>query len=156
MYLDLQCDLLCFSTYCFETASITTFGTLFFVMFCRTPRVCLGLFSSRLSAARSFPAQPISTRKAQSGRKAHKPLRTSWISQTNVSVMFENQKILCFDYRKTFLPVLVALRFMLRSRELHVLRAQRIIGFYLITHKPTRTENPIAWKLKHNCTLSAT
>ena len=35
-------------------------------------------------------------------------------------------------------------RFVLCSRDLDVLRAQRIIGvFILITHKPTRAENPI-------------
>ena len=38
------------------------------------------------------------------------------------------------------------LRFALCSRDLDVLRAQRIIGFFiLITHKSTRSENPIAW-----------
>ena len=44
---------------------------------------------------RSLPAQPISTRKAQSRKKAHKPLRTSWIS-TIVSAMFANHTILLF------------------------------------------------------------
>ena len=32
------------------------------------------------------------------------------------------------------------------SRDLDVLRAQRIIGFFLvITHKPTRSEHPLTW-----------
>ena len=40
------------------------------------------------------------------------------------------------------------LRFVLCSRDLDVLRAQRIIGFFkiLITHKSTGSENSIAWK----------
>ena len=38
------------------------------------------------------------------------------------------------------------LRFVLCSRDLDALRAQRIIGFFiLITHKSTRSENPITW-----------
>ena len=38
------------------------------------------------------------------------------------------------------------LRFVFCSRDLDVLRAQRIIGFFiLITHKSTRSENPITW-----------
>ena len=39
------------------------------------------------------------------------------------------------------------LRFVLCSLDLNVLRAQRIIGFFiLITHKSTRSDNPITWK----------
>ena len=85
----------------------------------------------------SLTDQPISIRKAQSRKKAHKPLRTSWISQ------------------KMCLPCLIIihtarsrcdLRFVLCSRDLDVLRAQRIIGFFiLITHKSARSENPITW-----------
>ena len=38
------------------------------------------------------------------------------------------------------------LRFVLCSRDLDMLRAQRIIGFFiLITHKSTRSEKPITW-----------
>ena len=38
------------------------------------------------------------------------------------------------------------LRFVLCSRDLDVLRAQRIIGFFiLITHKSPRSENLITW-----------
>ena len=38
------------------------------------------------------------------------------------------------------------LRFMLCSRDLDIIRAQRIMGFFiLITHKSTRSENPITW-----------
>ena len=44
----------------------------------------------------SLSAQPISIRKAQSRNKAHKPLRTSYITPKNVSVMFDNHTILLF------------------------------------------------------------
>ena len=38
------------------------------------------------------------------------------------------------------------LRFVLCSRDLDILRAQRIMGvFILITHKSTRSENTITW-----------
>ena len=41
---------------------------------------------------------------------------------------------------------LLDLRFVLCSRDLDVLRAQRIIGFFIvITHNSRRSENPIAW-----------
>ena len=44
-----------------------------------------------------------------------------------------------------------SLRFVLCSRDLGVLRAQRIMGFLiLITHKPTRSENPIRWRGSNN------
>ena len=40
------------------------------------------------------------------------------------------------------------LRFVLFSRDLDVLRAQRIIGFFmLITHNSTRSKNAITWLL---------
>ena len=45
---------------------------------------------------RSSSAPPISTRKARPRKKAHKPLRTSCISQTSASAMFDNHKILLF------------------------------------------------------------
>ena len=39
------------------------------------------------------------------------------------------------------------LHLVLCSRDLNVVRAQRIIGFFiLITHKSMRSENPIIWK----------
>ena len=38
---------------------------------------------------------------------------------------------------------LLSMRFVFSSRDLDVLRAQRIIGFILITHKSTKPENPI-------------
>ena len=43
------------------------------------------------------------------------------------------------------------LRFVICSRDLDVLRAQRIIGFflYLNTHKSTRSEKPVTCSQKH-------
>ena len=38
-------------------------------------------------------------------------------------------------------------RFLLRSRDLDVLRAQRIRLFILITHKSARSEHPVTWML---------
>ena len=73
-----------------------------------------------------------------------KPHPTSWISQTNVSAMFDNNKILLLrllvQNNQTFhMFSLLDPRFVLRSRDLDVLGAQRIIGFViLITHKSTR------------------
>ena len=44
---------------------------------------------------------------------------------------------------------LLDLRFVLCSRDLDLLRAQRIMGFFiLITHKSKRSENPITWIAK--------
>ena len=49
------------------------------------------LFHCNILCDRSFSAQPISIRKAQWRKKAHKPLHTSWISQNKtVSAMFDN------------------------------------------------------------------
>ena len=40
------------------------------------------------------------------------------------------------------------LHFVLCSRDLDVLRAQRIMGFFiLITHKSTSSEHPITWHI---------
>ena len=40
------------------------------------------------------------------------------------------------------------LRFVLCSCNLHLLHAQRIIGFFiLITHNSVRSENPVMWLL---------
>ena len=87
---------------------------------------------------RSLPAQPISIRKAQSRKKAHKPLRTSWISPKTClpCLIIINLVVLTLD-----------LRFLLCSLELDVLRAQRIMGFkkILITHKSKKSENSITW-----------
>ena len=61
--------------------------------------------------------------------------------------MFDNHTILLFwlKNKQTFrMFSLRDLRFVLCSRDLDVLRAQRIMGFFdLITHKSTRSENAI-------------
>ena len=55
--------------------------------------------------------------------------------------------ILTKENEQTFhMSWLLALGFVLCSRDVDVLRAQRIIGFFiLITHKSTRSENWITW-----------
>ena len=64
-----------------------------------------------------------------------------------MSAMFDNHTILLFwlQNKQTFrMFSLRDLRFVLCSRDLDVLRAQRIMGcFILITHKSPRSENPI-------------
>ena len=47
---------------------------------------------------RSFPAQPINTRKSQSRKQAHKSLRASWISQTKCRPRLIIVKSCYFDY----------------------------------------------------------
>ena len=47
----------------------------------------------------SFPAQPISTHNAQSRKKAHKPLRTPWISQKKCLPYLTIIQSCYFDYR---------------------------------------------------------
>ena len=72
-------------------------------------------------------------------QKFHKPLHSSQIS------MFDNHIILFvwLQNKQTLHTLsLLDLHFMLCSRDLDVLRAQRIIGlFSLITHKPTWSES---------------
>ena len=66
---------------------------------------------------RSLLAQPISTQKAQSEKKAHKPLHTSWISQTNVSATCDDHtNLVILTLEQTI--SLRNLRFMLWPREL--------------------------------------
>ena len=81
-----------------------------------------------------FSCQLISNRKAQSSKnkKRHKPLRNPWISQTIVSGMFDNHKILLFWlYNKSLCLICV-------SCSVHMIStsyAQRIMGFsYLNYH----------------------
>ena len=85
-----------------------------------------------------FACPPISIQKHNQDEKAHKPLRTS--------AMLKSQ-LFCLRNKLTFhMFSLCDLRFVLCSRDLDVLRAQRIIGFFiLITHKSTRSDNPITW-----------
>ena len=67
----------------------------------------------------------------------------------NVSAMFDNHTILLLwlkNKQNFHMFSLRDLRFVLCSRDLDVLRAQRIMGFFiLITHKSTRSENQITW-----------
>ena len=76
-------------------------------------------------------------------KQTHRPLHTSWISQTNVVII----QLCYFDCRQTFhMFSLSDLRFVLWSLDLDVPCAQRIMGFFIsITHKSLRSENPLAW-----------
>ena len=94
----------------------------------------------------SSPAQPISTRKTQSRKKP------TYLCESRTQTMcwptFDNHTILLFWLNKqTFRTLsLRNLCFVFCSRDLDVIRAQRIIGiFTLITHKSTRLEKPITW-----------
>ena len=104
---------------------------------------------------RSFPAQPIIIRKAQSRKKAHVPLRTSWIFLPIILKMSLPCSIMIqscyFDFKidKPFTcsccVICVPCSLFIWSR--HVLRAQRIMGvFILITHKSTKSENLVTWQ----------
>ena len=78
-------------------------------------------------------------------KKAHKPLRTSWISQQmrRPCLIIIQSCILI----QTFHMFSLLLHFVLCSRDLNVLRAQRIIGFFIfITHKSMRSESCILCK----------
>ena len=98
--------------------------------------------------SKSLLAQPISTRKAQSSKNGHKPLRTSWVSPKTCPPCLTIIQSCYFDYRisKSFAcsRCVIPLRdlcFVLCSVYLDVLRAQRIMGFFiLITHKSARSE----------------
>ena len=54
--------------------------------------------------------------------------------------MFDNRKILLLSKQTFCMFSLCALRFVVRSRDLDVLCAQRIMGF---THKSMGSENPL-------------
>ena len=84
---------------------------------------------------RSLPAQPISIRKAEWRKKAHKPLRPSRISHNCPPCLIIIQSCY-FDYKinKPFAYSLHDLRFMLYSLNLDVLRAQRIIGYFNLNY----------------------
>ena len=70
---------------------------------------------------------------SQSTKKAHTPLYLLNVSNMCQPCLITRKCFICFMN----LPVLC-------SRDLHVLRAQRIVGvFILITHKLTRSENSI-------------
>ena len=76
-------------------------------------------------------------------RKAHDPLRTSWISPSHsfASAILSFCAYWINKPFKLFYPY-----FVLCLNDLDVLRAQRIMGFsILITHKSTRPKNLITW-----------
>ena len=85
-----------------------------------------------------FACPPISIQKAQSRRKS--PQTFAHLGHVKISVILSADKLTFHMFS------LCDLRFVLCSRDLDVLRAQRIIGFFiLITHKSTRSDNPITW-----------
>ena len=82
--------------------------------------------------------------------KAHQPLGISWNSSKNVSTMFDNHYTLLLFWlwnKQTFCTLLLRdLRYMVCSRDLDVLRPQRIMGlFVLISHKSMWSESMITW-----------
>ena len=103
----------------------------------------------RNSRDRGLPAEPVSIRKAQSRKKSPHTFAHLVNFSKYVSAMFDNRTILLFWLynEQTFrMFSLRNLPFLLCSLDLDVLRAQRIIGvFILITHKSTGSQNPITW-----------
>ena len=97
---------------------------------------------------RSLLAQPISTQEAQSRKKTHKPLCTSWISEDVgpwppcLTII----KSYCFD---PYTFSLLVLRFVLCSLDLDA--KYHRLQFILITHKSTRSEHLIRWLLLNCC-----
>ena len=88
---------------------------------------------SRTVAHNGTPAQPISTQKAQSRKKNPQTFAHPVNFSKNLSAMFDNHTILLFwlQNKQTFrMFSLRDLRLVLCSRDLDVLRAQRIIGFF--------------------------
>ena len=82
--------------------------------------------------------------------KTHNPLRTSWISQQMCPPFLMIIQSCYFGYR-TNKPFACSrcVFFLLCSLDLDVLRAQRIIGFFILTtHKSTRSEHPVTWYCK--------
>ena len=90
-----------------------------------------------LSTWLEFAAQPISIRKAQSRKKSPQTFAHLVNFPKNLSVMFVNRTILLFWLwnEQTFrMFSLRDLRFALCSRDLDVLRAQRIMGFFYLNY----------------------
>ena len=73
-------------------------------------------------------SQPISIQRRNQEKKEHKPLRTSWFSQRNVSAMFGNHTIMLFWLWNKHVLAAWSVFHGLCSHDLNVLRA---IGFYL-------------------------
>ena len=89
----------------------------------------------------NLPAQPIRIRKAHPRKKSPQTFAHLVNFSENVSAMFDNHTILSFHMMFS----LRDLRFVLCSRDLDVPRAQRIMGFILITHKSTKSNISITW-----------
>ena len=90
---------------------------------------------------------PITIRKARLRKKAHKPLGTLWISQTNVSVMFDNHKtsLLWLQNKRTFHIHVLALhdlRQVFRSCDLDVLRNKGSWAFLSDYPQSNKVEKP--------------
>ena len=96
----------------------------------------------------SLPAQPISTRKAQSRKKAHKPLRSLCISQKMCRPCLIIIKCDYFDYRINKLFTLSSCLVCV-SCSVHDLISAYYVRkgswpfFISITHKSTGSENPV-------------
>ena len=83
-------------------------------------------------------------------KKAHKPLRISWISPKTCLPCLIIIQSCYFDYRINKLFACSRCVICVLYSVLDVLRAQRSMGFFiLITHKSTRSENPITWGNLH-------
>ena len=108
---------------------------------------------------RSLPSQPISTRKAQSGKKkAQTPLRNARISLKMCRPCLVMMQSCYFDYRINK-PFACSRCLTCISCSVHVIRRitcakdHRLfqepswLFLILITHKATRSENSTAWKL---------
>ena len=83
-------------------------------------------------------------------KRAHNPLRTSRISQTNVSALFDHQKILLIwlKNKQTFhmLSLLDLRFFFFCSCDLDILRAEKDHGLLNFTSYPqTNVVNVITW-----------
>ena len=94
---------------------------------------------------RILSVQPISIRQTQSRIKAHIPLRTSreFLKKCVCHVRIIKRY---FGYKMDKPFARSSSLFVISSLDLVVLRAQRIVDFLiLITHKSTKSENPITW-----------
>ena len=109
-----------------------------------------GLSNQTRTIGRSLPAvQPISTRKAQSRKKpTNLCAPRAFLQQMCLPCLIQS----CyFDYRinKPFTcsHCLICVSCSVHVIS-HVLRAQRLMGSFYLTHNSTRSENPTTWK---NC-----
>ena len=85
------------------------------------------------------PLSQSASEKHNQEKKAHIPLRTSWISPQNLSAMFDNHAILLLwlsNKQNVRMFSLLDLCFVLCSLDLNVLRAQRIMGFFILITRP--------------------